>query len=89
MEKRKFRADTRIIAATHKNLSELIDKGEFREDLFYRLNVVPIAIPALRDRKEDIPELVNHFLKRQKIDNLNQKNLILHLFKFWRNIMAW
>ncbi len=64
--KEKILADTRIIAATHKNLSSLIEKGEFREDLFYRLNVVPINIPPLRERKEDIPELVNHFLEKAK-----------------------
>jgi len=53
--------DVRIIAATNKNLPELVAKGEFREDLFYRLNVVPILSPPLRDRKSDIPLLINHF----------------------------
>ena len=79
--KEKIRADTRIIAATHKNLPELIDKGEFREDLFYRLNVVPIAIPALRDRKEDIPELVNHFLNKAKELKLEPKKFDAAGFK--------
>jgi two-component system nitrogen regulation response regulator NtrX len=51
----------RVIAATNKNLEEEIDKNTFREDLFYRLNVVPIHVPALRDRRDDIPALVRHF----------------------------
>lgn len=52
----------RIISATNKNITEEINKGNFREDLYYRLNVVPIYIPPLRERKEDIPELVNYFI---------------------------
>ncbi len=54
--------DTRLIAATNKNLRELISKGRFREDLFFKLNVIPIVIPPLRERKEDIPLLIKHFL---------------------------
>lgn len=56
--------DVRVIAATHKNLKSLISQGEFREDLYYRLNVMPIHIPPLRDRREDILPLVEHFLAR-------------------------
>lgn len=56
--------DIRIIAATHKNLYELIQQGKFREDLFYRLKVFPIHIPPLRERREDIPLLVSHFIKK-------------------------
>jgi DNA-binding NtrC family response regulator len=56
--------DVRMIAASNKELPKLIEDGRFREDLFYRLNVIPIHLPALRTRKDDIPLLVNHFLKR-------------------------
>ena len=79
--KEKIQADTRIIAATHKNLSNLIEKGEFREDLFYRLNVVPISIPPLRERKEDIPELVNHFLDKAKDLQLEPKKFTTESFQ--------
>ena len=56
--------DVRFIAATHRNLEEMIKSGEFREDLYYRLNVVPIFLPPLRERKEDIPALTEHFIKK-------------------------
>jgi two-component system nitrogen regulation response regulator NtrX len=56
-----IKVDVRVIAATNKNLEEEIDRNTFREDLYYRLNVVPIHVPALRDRRDDIPALVRHF----------------------------
>ena len=59
-----IKTDVRIIAATHRDLRSLISQGLFREDLFYRLNVVPLNLPPLRDRKEDIPDLINHFLSQ-------------------------
>jgi DNA-binding NtrC family response regulator len=58
------KVDVRIIAATNSDLLEKVRKGEFREDLYYRLNVIPIHIPQLRQRREDIPLLVSHFLKK-------------------------
>ena len=59
-----IRVDVRLLAATHKNLLEMIEKETFRQDLYFRLSVVPVNLPALRERTIDIPELVNHFLKR-------------------------
>lgn len=61
---REVEVNVRIVAATNRNLEEMIKRGEFREDLFYRLNVLPIFLPPLRDRKDDIPSLLNHFLEK-------------------------
>jgi two-component system nitrogen regulation response regulator NtrX len=61
---RTIKVDVRVIAATNKNLEEAIGRGEFREDLYFRLNVIPIVVPPLRERREDIPRLVQHFAKR-------------------------
>ncbi|MDX1736850.1 MAG: nitrogen regulation protein NR(I) [Alphaproteobacteria bacterium] len=59
-----IKMDVRIVAATHRDIKRMVQSGTFREDLFYRLNVVPIRVPALRERKDDIPALVNHFLEK-------------------------
>ena len=61
---RTIRVDVRLIAATHRDLPLMMRNNQFREDLFYRLNVFPIEIPPLRDRREDIPLLVNFFVSR-------------------------
>ena len=60
---KEIKVNVRIVAATNKNLQKEIKEGNFREDLFHRLNVIPIKVPSLNDRTEDIPELANHFLK--------------------------
>jgi len=67
------KADVRIITATNKNLEQLVSEGKFREDLFYRLNIVSISLPPLRERKEDIPLLISHFLDR--FNKLKNKNI--------------
>ena len=68
-----IKANVRIVAATHRDLTHLIKLGMFREDLYYRLNVVPIRIPPLRQRVEDIPELISHFLTQSAAEGLPSK----------------
>jgi two-component system NtrC family response regulator len=68
-----LKTDVRVIAATHRNLEEAIEKGLFREDLYYRLNVISILLPPLRERREDISLLIDHFLK--KYSKENQKSI--------------
>ena len=63
-ESQTIRVDVRVIAATNSDLKKLVDEGSFREDLYYRLNVIPVHVPALRDRRSDIPLLAQHFLDR-------------------------
>jgi len=84
-----IQVDVRIIATSNRDLNRLIEQGKFREDLFYRLNVVPIHIPPLRERKEDIPALAQHFLKKYNLENnrqikgISQKVYEMFLEYFW------
>jgi Nif-specific regulatory protein len=66
---RTIKVDVRLIAATSRNLEDLVGAGKFREDLYYRLNVVPLSLPALRQRRVDVPVLVEHFLKKYNEEN--------------------
>jgi two-component system nitrogen regulation response regulator GlnG len=70
-----IRANARIVAATHRDLRALIRTGQFREDLFYRLNVVPIRLPPLRERPDDIPVLAQHFLNKAQAEGLPAKTI--------------
>lgn len=79
-----IKVDVRVIAATNRNLEEAIKKGTFREDLYYRLNVVTITLPPLRERKEDIPLLIEHFLKKYNAQN---KKEIIGLTKEARDLL--
>ena len=74
-----IRLDVRIIAATNKNLEEMVSEGKFREDLFYRLNVIPIHVPPLRERREDILPLAFHFLKKYNQKHETYKTLSMEV----------
>ena len=85
--------NVRIIAATHRDLEKQVEKGAFREDLFYRLNVIPLQIPALRERRSDIPLLFNHFMtefgknKSKQLDGISNEALeVLYNYSWPGNI---
>ena len=83
--------DVRIVAATHRDLEEMVSEGEFREDLLYRLNVLPIRIPPLNERKEDIPELLAHFaesfaVNNQKVNFTRRSLLFLQAYSWPGNV---
>ncbi len=88
-ENRTISVDLRLITATNKNLSELIEDGRFREDLFYRINVIPIHLPPLRERKEDIPHLVDFFIQRlsrkssRKVQTLSPEAMRIFMNYSW------
>lgn len=67
--------DVRVIAATHKDLGVMVKKGEFREDLYYRINVIRIQVPPLRDRKDDMPVLIDHFMRKHKREGQRSRAL--------------
>ena len=84
-----IKVDVRIICATHRDLEEMVKQGKFREDLFYRINVFPITIPPLRERKEDIPALADHFIEqfnkenKKKIKGINRAALDMLIAYDW------
>jgi len=84
-----IKVDVRLITATNKDLNQLIKKGAFREDLYYRINVVPIIVPPLRERREDIPSLLDHFIKKyneegnKRVQGVSKEALALMMNYEW------
>ncbi len=83
-----IRANVRIVAATHRDLRQMIRQGLFREDLFYRLNVVPLRLPSLRERPEDIPDLIRHFFAQAEKQGLPRKSMAADAVE-WLKTLRW
>ena len=82
-------ADVRVIAATNQNLEQQVKRGTFREDLFHRLNVIQVHVPSLRDRREDIPLLTEHFLRRSAIELNTEAKIMLAETQDYLNRLDW
>jgi two-component system response regulator AtoC len=83
------RVDVRVIAATNNDLGRMVADGLFREDLFYRLNVIPVQLPSLRERKEDIPLLVQHFLEKFGAESVSSRPVVTVSQEAMRRLMAY
>ena len=84
-----IKVDVRIITATNQNLEELVKSGEFREDLFHRLNVIKLSLPKLNERKEDIPDLVKHFFQKSSEDLKEEKKYLSEEVENYFKTLSW